>query len=164
MATIYNSNLTRELVDVGKLQTSKDKIPDQIADKVVPVIDINPKHSRISNICRVTTGANTTSATIYTTPADKDFFIVAAAVTVIKDATSTSPYTQLTCTIDGAAVQILRIGTLTLTAEQRELSISLNVPIKVDRGTNIVVQNGTNVANITASGSVIGYLIDNVNA
>ncbi len=41
-AIIYNSDVTKELRDGGKISL-RDAIPNQLAEKVVPVMEVNPK-------------------------------------------------------------------------------------------------------------------------
>lgn len=164
MATIHNSNLTKELIDVGKLQVSRDKIPNELAEKVVPVINVNPKDYRIANVLRYNTCTNATNATIYTTPADRDTYITNIMLAFIKDATATSTGVWINFVIDGATRTILHYPCLTLTAQTGAITLALPSPIKVDRNTAITVNSSTNVGNISASGSIIGYSVENINA
>ena len=161
MAQIYNSDLTKEIVKTIKASTARDKIPDQIADKVVPVIDVNPDHNRFVNIIASAAALNATSGTIYTTPADRDFYLTAACLSLIKDATATSTISAISCVINGITTnRVLRIEGLTLTATSQTVALAFEYPIKVDRNTAIVVTNAAAVANITASGSITGYIVD----
>lgn len=157
MANINNSQLSKELVEGAKIQTSFDKIPTQLADKVVPVMEVNPKAFRICNICKRSEASNATTATVYVTPADKDFFISDSILSVIKDVTSTSVLSFITCVIDGQTVSINTIAGITLTPQAQQSNMSYNKPIKVDRGTNIVLNNNAAVANIRSSACIIGY-------
>lgn len=164
MATIYNSDLTKELVDAGKIQVSRDSIPTQIADKVVPVMEVNPRLTRYSNIVRHSNLDNTTSATIYTVPSGKSFVLTGASLNFLKDATATATTIYISIVIGGATQRLLHFKTLTLTAEQRELSISFPFPIRVDDGSSINVVSDTDVANIKAGASIVGILLDNIKA
>ncbi len=165
MAMNYNSNLTKEIADVGKLQLSRDKIPNEFADKIIPVVDVNPKHSRYVNFMRTLTLLNGTTGTMYTAPLDKDTYLVGAQLSVIKDATATSLISQIAGTLeDGNGFQLLSLNGFTLTAQDKCVSISLNNPIKLQRGSTVRVTNGTNVANVSASAVILGYTVDNANA
>jgi hypothetical protein len=165
MATIYNSDLSKELVKGASLQQMRDSIPNQLADKVVPTMEVNPNLFRKINVCRSGSAANATTTALYVTPTDKDFYIVAMALSVIKDVTSTSNLSSIQVTIDGiTGLSILSLAAQTLTAQTLSSSISLPCPIKIDRGTTISVNNSTNVANIKASATIFGYYIDNSNA
>lgn len=164
MATIYNSNLTKEIIDTGKLQISRDIIPSQFAEKVVPVVDVNPKHARVCNIIRRTQANNNTSATVYTTPTDKEFYLVSYELSLIKDATSTSVGTYIEVTIDGATQILAYIDSFTLTAQAEAITGSFPIPIKIDKGSNINLRNSTNVANCKSDLAIIGFTVDNINA
>lgn len=164
MAVIYNSDLTKELVDVAKIQVSRDSTPNQIADKVVPVIDVNPKHSRVLNHATVNTATNSAGVTIYTTPTDRDYFLTQVFLYFIKDVTSTSTYSAIDVVIGGGRYTLLSLPQISLTVQQGGLSISFHRPMKIDRGTTIRLLNSTNVANITSTGGVAGYTVENVNA
>lgn len=164
MATIYNSDLTKELTKGAGLQTSKDVIPNQIAEKVVPVMEVNPKLLRVVNVHQRNTATNATSATIYTTPADRDFYLTGLTISMIKDATATSTSSFISVYINGLQNQIAHIVSLTLTPQYAAYSKDFTVPIKLDRNTAIVIGNATNVANITSSGTIQGYIVDTSNA
>lgn len=161
MATIYNSDLTKGLINSAKLQTSKDKVPNQIADKVVPVIEVNPKLLRTCNILRYGS-ATTTGATIYTTPSDQDFYLCGASVSVIKDVTSasTSSYLQITPE-DGLTQRVLLISGITLTAQDDSISVDFSRPILLKRSSTIAVGNSSAVGNIKTDASIWGYTVDN---
>lgn len=164
MAIIYNSDLSKEVIAGAKIQTSRDVIPNQIADKVVPVMEVNPKLLRRINTFGAGTASNATSATVYTTPTDRDFFLTAAVFSMIKDATSTSTLSNLITTIDGASVNLIRIPGFTLTAQSGSISISFPQPIKIDRGVTIRLNNTTNVANITCTATIFGFIDEMSNA
>jgi len=160
MATIYGSELKRELIDAARIQVSKDRVPSEIADKVIPVIEVNPKLLRRCNIIRANDALNATAATIYATPADKEFYLVGACLGVIKDVTSQSVATDIRIVVDGRTDRILVIPGITLTVQNSIVSLSLPFPIKVDKNTNITINNSNAAANIKASGSIIGYTVE----
>jgi len=163
MANIYNGDLKRELIAGAGIQTSVDVVPNQIADKVVPVMEVNPKMLRTCDIIKRAIATNATSATIYTTPANADFYLIGANMCMIKDATSTSAETSIKATKDNASINILEFAGITLTAQTLSESISLNNPLKLDRNTTITITNATNTANIRSSGIIYGYIVDNPN-
>jgi hypothetical protein len=164
MAQIYNSDLTKELIEGAKIQTAFDVVPNQIAEKVVPTMEVNPKILQKLNYAHSNTATNATSVTIYTTPTDQDFYLSAVTLSLIKDVTSTSVKSAVTATINGVAQDLLSIPGITLTAQTAQISLSLPRDLKIDRGTNIVVTNSTNVANILATGVIFGYLVYNTTA
>lgn len=156
MAYIDNSETKKELDEAIRGNAQTNLSPSNVAGQVIPVININPKHSRRCNITRATS-ATGSSGTIYTAPTDKDFFIVACSLSVCKDVTATSTNSDINVTIDGATNPILSIAGLTLTAQSESVSLCFNSPIKIDRGTSVTISNTTNVANIRTRGTITGY-------
>jgi len=163
-AIIYNSDLSRELQDGAKIQVSRDRVPNELAEKVIPVMEVNPKMLRRCNVAASGLAANSAASTVYTSPSDKDFYLVAMALSTIKDATSTSTAARITSTINGASVSLLSIASATLTAQADSTSLTLPIPLKIDRGTSIAVTNTTADANVSTRASIFGYTDDLVKA
>lgn len=161
-AKIYNSNLTKEIIDGAKLQVQDGNIPSEIGNTVLPTMEVNPNLLRICNVVKMNSLNNALTETIYTTPSDKDFYICSASLTMNKDVTATTTNVNLTCTINGQSATLLRIATLATTADTNSISINPRFPIKIDRNTTISLTSATNVANVRAGASVIGFLIDNI--
>lgn len=165
MAQIHNSTLTKELTEGARLQVARDIIPSQIAEKVVPVMEVNPKLLRVDNIIKQGGFTNDTAGVIYTTPSgNQDFYLTSVALSVIKDATSTSTLSRIRVIVDGVTTYLIPIAHITLTAQNFSYSLTLKNPIKIDRNTSISVITAANVANIACYGSITGYLVDNPNA
>lgn len=163
MANIYNGDLKRELISAVGIQTAREQVPNQIADKVVPVIDVNPNSHRIINII-TTSYANNANATIYTTPTNKDFYLTSVVLCRTKDAASDDTYSFLGGTIEGAQVSFIRLSGITLTAQQQEVAINYPLPVKIDRGTTITLsKTSTTVGVNNLTGSISGYTVENGN-
>lgn len=160
MAKLYSSSLTKEVVDVARLQLAREPVPIDLGTTIHPVIDINPKHARRCNLVRSVGVTNSTGTTIYTTPANQDFYLAGGCLSVVKDATSTSTYTRLRIFVEGVARDVVVIPGLSLVAQQMGLNLTIQDPIKVDRNSIISLGNETAVANITSNGSIWGYLVD----
>lgn len=158
MATIYNSDLTKNLVEGARIAVARDNIPNQLAEKVVPVMEVNPKLLRTLDVCKSATLNNATSANLITTPADMDFYLTSAAISFIKDATSTATTLNITYTDQfGTGQTALRVVCFTLTAENGQLAVTFPYPVKCARNSTIQITSDTNVANIRASGSISGF-------
>jgi hypothetical protein len=160
MARINNQELKKAFSDATKTQVSEQ--PNDISNRtVIPVIDITPRHHKIINIAKSASITNATSATVYTTPTDQDFYLTSATLSYIKDATSTSTAIALeVIPKDVANAAVLRFAALTLTAANGNLSQSFVPPILLKRGSNINVTSDTNIANIKAMATVQGYTDD----
>ncbi len=167
MAIIYNSELSKGIVESARLQQNRDIIPNQLAEKVVPVMEVNPQILRKSKgIPLLLTGlVNTTSATIFTSDSIKKTYLTGATLSMIKDATSTATDMGIQFTnADSTVCKICRMAGITLTADSKENSITFDKPIEIKRGSNIVLTSDTNVANIVLRASLFGFEIDNSNA
>jgi hypothetical protein len=150
---MINRNTSLNL-DLNRIFDLKGENTNLVADILQPVIEVK----RICNILKTTLATNATSSTIYTTPSDKDFYIVCMHLSVIKDITSTSTKTSIYGTIkNGVAQDILVIPSLTLNIQNECKVVNFNNPILMERGTNISLTNSTNVANINASAQIYGY-------
>jgi hypothetical protein len=164
MAQIYNSDLSKELIDGARIQVSSDYIPNQIADKVVPVMEVNPKLLRTSYpFTLLSSLANATSVTIYTCSTTKDTYITGATLSMIKDVTATSTGVSLNVMDDltGLTNPIINIAGITLTANAQSESITISPPIKLRKGSNVTITSTTNVANVVAKAALIGFEVYN---
>jgi hypothetical protein len=164
--TIYNSELTKEIIDGARLQTGTSVIPSELGQTVVPVMEVNPRLLRFANILKSATGNNSTSSTIYTTPVDKDFYLTGASLSVIKDVTATSVQTAINVVPIGFTTgsNICVLAGITLTPQTLAVSQNFNPPLKIARNTVIATTNSANTANIRAEASIVGYTVDNINA
>lgn len=167
MTNVKNGSSIRELVQAANLQTGFDEIPTKLATSIVPVININPNDYRFSKAFPIASSlSNATSATVYTCAADKDTYLTAASMSMIKDVTSTAtvialnviPYNESL-----VAAPIIRITGFTLTVQNECVTIAFPFPIKLKRGSNITLTSDTNVANVSARCSLIGYEVENNN-
>lgn len=161
MAQINNQQVTKGLADNADIQIARDKIPNELAEKIVPTFETNPKLLRRINIVASASANNAVTGTIYTTPIDKDFFLTSIDLSMIKDVTSTSIYTDVEIKINGQTKTILYINGFTLTVQNISKIISFPIPIKLDRNSTITVNNNTNVANISSYCTITGYTNDN---
>lgn len=166
MAFIHNSNLTKELIDVAKIQTSFDLVPNQIAEKVVPVIDVNPKHSRIINIIKyaqqTTTQGNTT---LYTVPTGKKFYLTNAHLSSKSDVTAdnTSQTLQIN-NFSGTIITLIANLKSSVTVDKFSEFQNYSVPIELNAGTIIRYSNGFTAGASTIDVNIMGYEVDNANA
>jgi hypothetical protein len=166
MATIYNSDLSKELIEGAKIQQNFDKVPNRLGDTVVPVMEVNPKMMRRANIVRGGT-SNTSSSTssIYTTPTDKDFFLTTVSYYVIKDAASDNIVNTVVVSVDGSGDQtLLSVPGITLTASNYGTSINFPSPIKLTRGSTIRMSSSFTIGVLIRGLNITGYTVDNVTA
>jgi len=149
-----NLNLIQKISDIFK--PKGESMPDEISEEIVLVYNVEPDIDTIFTA----TATNATSATIHTTPTDRDFFLKSLLLTCNKDATATSTNIAITGVIGGITKVLLQVNITTLTAIQG-LAVPLTLPnaIKLDRGSIIAVTNSTAVANINTTAIITGYNI-----
>jgi len=162
-AIINNKQVLIELEKNTNIQIARDKVPNELAEKIVPVFETNPLMFRRINVHALTSATNAISATIYTTPTDKDFYLTDCSLSVVKDVTSTSISSAITIKLkDGVSLNAMTLRTTSLTVESGlHIEKSFNYPILLERGSTITVTNSTNVANITSTGIIFGYTVEN---
>lgn len=155
MARHFNPAITADAQRYFSFRTG-DALSDDVIPNIQPVVNL----IRSPNIVRINAALNAASATVFTTPTDRDFFLVNVGLTLIKDVTSTSTFSRVSIVLAGVRVAILQVDTLSVTAQTAQLAFNLSYPIKIDPGTTILVENGTAVANIDAACTIVGYTTD----
>lgn len=151
MVKHYNPSIVQDALRI--FNTKSDNLSDDLGLNIIPVIPVTPCARVVGNAA----ATNATSATILTTPTGRDFYLTGAALSMIKDVTSTSNSSTIRCVINGVTVIILDIAGITLTAQSATQTVVFNPPLKIDAGTNITVQNATNTANVRSDGCIYGY-------
>ncbi len=152
----YNNDLTTEQQKAFNLKGESGAY--DVLDIITPIVDITPKklkNALVGNLI-ITNGS---SGNILTANPNADIYIHSAAISVIKDVTSTSVDTSIQITQNGAIVRILAIEGITLTSQNQSVSCVFPHPIKIDRNTAIAGLNSTNVANIKSFYGIT-YTID----
>ena len=161
MGQPYKNNEIREAIKrLLNLEMYTDKVPAEIEDRLQLVLDVSPFKNKISNINVSGAATNSTSTTLLTTATDKDTYVTAVSLSIIKDVTATSVFSGINVVINGAVIYLTRIPGITLTVQQDSMSVSFPYPIKLDRGTGITLANSTNVANVSSYATVSGFTID----
>lgn len=124
------------LVQKADIQQSIERVPNQLAEKIVPVLSAEPI-PQIKNIAfnRSTSGG----VTIATTHATKKTYLTSIHFSRIKDATCDegTGYAKIQVSIQGETVDLVRLATLTLTAQSQDIFLTFDRPILVDKGSPI---------------------------
>jgi hypothetical protein len=162
MATIFNGDLKRELISAAGIQTARDQVPSQIAEKVVPVIETNPNLFRRINSHLTSSGA---AAGLLTTSTEKDYYLVGCFLDASNKTASQDSIMTITAQIDGMAAtqtiaQINFSTSALIDVGQANTFITYPTPLKIARGTSIAFTK-TNVA--VGRASIWGYYVENGN-
>lgn len=155
---MVNSQMVKEISEAFKIDERIEKIPNAI-----PVCEANPKIIK-NGFTKYNVLNAATSAVIYTTPADQDFYLTSAAIAFIKDSSSTSTLFQINYTEANASTSIplLYYPSITLTAQSGSNNIVLPHPVKIKRNTQITISTDQATAVVRAAGTISGF-IDEVN-
>ena len=156
MATINNAQLIKNLIDTAKINISAERVPSQLAEKIVPVLEVKPQPQiKLSAL----TLSDATTGTMFTTHATKRTFVIAAAISTTKDAISNAHFSGIGVNAFGkSALLLVGIQFEPLTA-QSNLSqvISLPFPIELEKNTIVNVYNSSATASIDTQGVVYYY-------
>jgi len=158
---IYNSDLTKELREGAKIQSSADATPSKLGDTVVPVMETNPKLLRPCN--NFASGSRTTTAngvTFYTVPAGKKLQINTVYISNMSDVTADNTSIFISV-VDGSITStILEIKKLSTTAFNFSTGLSFPKPLEFSSGTLVKITNIFTVGASTTAYSITGILID----
>jgi len=139
----------------ARLNTAAGEVIKTLKNDIQPVLNVNPQ--RNLNIIRRVIDAGT----VYTTPTDKDFYLVGSQMTISNDTASQVSTGTLTVTPEGGestVFQSLVLNTsLLIDSAQDNNTVTLPIPLKLKRGTNLTLA----VSNTNAEVLVIyGYTVD----
>lgn len=165
MATINNSDLLKEIRDGARIQQLAEVIPSQIADKVVPVMEVNPKMLKYANIVMRGSSSTTGTTTIYTTPTNAEFYLTSICMsfscTAINDQVllyvAGTPYQQM------AILRLLDINLVPLIAQNQTYQKDYTYPVRMEKGTTITIVKAFAAGAGTYSCTICGYTIENPN-
>lgn len=164
MATIYNSELQRQLIDGARIQTAREQTPQQLADKVVPTMETNFKLLKNINIVKhLSQSASAGGTTIYTTPTNQDFYLCGVSASFTKDAACDVPSQSFIINIslpDGTTSRFCIAELLTLTAQSGNFTEFFEArPIMLARNSSITITSNVFAAgNFRRSFSIFGFV------
>lgn len=150
MAKIYNSDLTNEIEEGAKIQDRMDVVPNQIADKVVPTMEVNPNMLRKINLIKANANTGAAAISLYTAPAAttrQRVYLTSVQAAYSKNAACDAASGVLYVTIaqGGATLPILALPHTTLTQENQAQTLTLPKPLAIDPGSAVI---------LTASGAI----------
>lgn len=160
MAKIYNSECTKGLAQNARIQQNVDKVPNELAEKIVPTFETNPAALRRCNILKENGRNSSGSVTLYTTPANQDFYLCGGTFHLQKDVACDNTFASFNCYIGGAQVNVTAFRTIPLTVFSGNKEFSINPPLKIDRNTNIALTATSAAGNFSMDGSLWGYVVE----
>jgi len=157
MARIYNNQTSKELIAAGAIQTGRDIIPNQIAEKFIPTLECNPKLLWETN--HIINGSGTSSTNIFTTPADRDYYLLGFSLSGCQDAVSVNTNYVFRVTINGAVTTIGSLASKNLQIFDGSITVMFRFPLKIDRSSLITI-GGASMATAynRVDGTAYGYI------
>lgn len=157
MVNVYNTSVFNEALKFLNVRDAQF-FDNNIGNKLNLVYQI----PILSQQNRYITATSTGSQTIYTTPAEKDFYLTSATVSIIKDATCdmATGAVVILVTVNGVQSAVIGISTLTLTAQSDSVSVSFKYPIKIDRSSTVVMGGTFTAGACVRTGCITGFLSD----
>jgi len=156
MATINNSKIQERIAREAKIQLSVDSVPNQLAEKVVPVLVSNPdKHCLSASVSSTSTG----NTTVYA-GGTRQVYICSASISTEDDAVSDATLIRLNAVINGQSKDLIKVAKLTTSAGKRDHSITFPIPVKIDLGTNVTLIQSFSAGTENASANITYYEVD----
>lgn len=161
MATINSSEIIRELIEVTGIQPSRDKIPSELADKILPVLEVNPKLTKNINFTAASS-STTTGGFGITMPTAQPVFITNLTASYSKDATANvaTGRISVTAVINGATRDVATFAVITLTAESATITIHFNPPLRLDIGTTFSFNGTFTLGVLSRTFCIAGFTYD----
>lgn len=158
-----NSSLSRELIEGGRLQGIQG-VPKEIIDKIQPVMEVNPKLLRVCNFVRHVSSSATGTSTVISATSSFDVYITSINLNVAYDSAADSTTTYLIATVDGVSRTLIEIMKVTLTAQDRGVSLTFPIPLKIDRNTAVSLTKTFTVGTGKVACCIVGFTVDNITA
>ena len=169
MAKIYNSEVTKQLANTCGIQQSRERTPDELAEKIVPVIETNPELFRkdvpLNFATQIATG-NITALSTTLNPITKKTFITGIYAAFSKNAACdvASGTLNVTLTPKGkASSTVLYFPVITLTQERDNIFIQFKNPIEIEPATSMSMTGTFAAGELSRGIAVFGYQIENIN-
>lgn len=141
----YNPTLAK---NTNRAFNLKGENTNEVNDEIQPVV-------LIEDILDITRHAIGAGSVIYTTPADKDFYLSAYSLSFEKNAADTGTQIYIQVTIQGVNRRLGSLCAITSVANRGNDSLSLPKDLKLDRGTTISVEAAGSFT--VATGTIYGH-------
>jgi len=109
MTNIHNSDIQKRIIDEAKLQVAIDKVPQQLAEKVVPVLISNPKGKKRLLIFTDNNARNIFNNGLYV-PAGKKWKILQAFIRLTTNGTVSDRNVNLELTSHDASIPVYKVA------------------------------------------------------
>lgn len=170
MAKINNSQVIQKIIDELELYPGKDIMPTELADKILPVFQINSDEVTVqntpANVVESATHPGTYgSVTVYTVPATGNFYLCNATLnfSALADNLSGAIYLHLSIMIKGTTKNLISLpddANTTNLIHTAGSTLNLQNPILLDKGSTITMSVSSDHSNASGSANIVGYTTD----
>jgi hypothetical protein len=155
---IQNAEATAIIQKEAKL-TLSEGFPQVLAATAIPVIDMSPFFHKTADIIKAQTLEDATSATIYTVPSKKYFFLTSYTLSELSSSTADSEFVAITVKVNGQTASIAtlcpnQVGTSLMNSS---IGVALHTRIRCDPGSPILLISQTATSKIHAEATIQGY-------
>lgn len=157
MATIYNSEVSKQLAKAAGIQQAVDKIPSELIDKISPVMEVNPNLLRRSDIEYRQTRTSSGTSNLFVVPSSKVFVCTNIYLGYVKDAASDAGSVAITLKSGDGSTQTIRPAILTLTAQEGNIIIPFSRGLIIPEGSTLSVGYSSTAGNCVLECTVFGY-------
>jgi len=158
MVRVTRSSVLLKIQDLLGLQSGAQAPPVECKSDIQPVLEAGPRYTYVLKHGNQTTSSSTYN--LYTTPADKDFYLTFANLSLTKDAVSDNTQVYIQITQNGATILVAFIPTQTTTAGSWQIHCPFPYPIKVDRNTNILLAGTFTAGTFRRTGTIGGFILE----
>lgn len=158
MADIRNSELLNNIRKITGDDLTISKIPSELAEKVLPVIDLTPLGTKVSNVWRDGTLIMTGSLLLYTCPANRDFFLTNLWLNLSTMVGGDNLEGYLQFTDEEGSVRKFVISNMSSIAgsiDSNSLNLVFPLKLKRDSQINLILAAGAAVGNLF--GGIVGF-------
>lgn len=160
MATINNSETIKRILNDASIQTAVDDVPNELGKTVVPVLISNPAKEENLVWANNISSSSIAGMVIYTTPNNKDFYLTYLNLSNQSDATADNTEIIVRANMGGVLRDLINMSKLTTTAFTDNIISNFTIPIKIDRGSNIVLRNVFTAGTSTSAVCLAGYTME----
>ena len=134
-------------------------VPRKLNESIQPVLVANPKE--VVDIVKEGSTSATATSTIYTTPANADFYLTSTSLSITKDVNNDNTNVHISVVLPtGESVHVTRLMSQTLTADSHSILGVFNPPIKVKRGSNVTLGGAFAAGTMTKNAIITGFVVE----
>lgn len=165
MAKINNQAVIQKLIDELGLYPVREQVPTELAEKILPVFQVNTENVTIqtppATVVAAVEKSGNGGVTVYTVPSTGKFYLTNVAITNVAGTSTTGPKNSfVSVVLEGVTSKVinLMIEAGAAGTENNATSMNFHNPILLDAGSTIELVNG--VSQVDSWASIVGYTTD----